>query len=48
MKLNLLETAEMRFLRAVAGCIMTNHKRNEDVKEELGIAEQINIIKGSG
>jgi hypothetical protein len=32
-----LHTAEMLFLRAVAGYRMREHKRNEDIREEVGI-----------
>jgi hypothetical protein len=31
-----MQTAEMRFLRAVTGYRMTDHKRNEDIREEIG------------
>jgi hypothetical protein len=32
-----METAEMRFLRAAAGCSMADQKRNEVMREEMGV-----------
>jgi hypothetical protein len=34
-----LEAAEMRFLRSVAGSRLIDHRRNEDVREELQIID---------
>jgi hypothetical protein len=34
-----LQTAEMHFLRAVAGYRMREHKRNEDIRGELGTTD---------
>jgi hypothetical protein len=34
-----MDTGESRFLIAVVGYRMTDHKRNEDIPEELGITE---------
>jgi hypothetical protein len=46
-----MKSAEIRFLRAVAGYRMTDHKCNENIREELGIT-YINIvistIRGNG
>jgi len=39
-----VQTAEMRFVRAVAGYRMTDHKRNEDIRE-LGITDVNTIMK---
>jgi hypothetical protein len=34
-----MESAQLRFLRAVAGYRMMDHKRDEDMKEELKITD---------
>jgi hypothetical protein len=34
-----LEAAEMRFLRSVAGYRLIDHRRNEDIREELQIKD---------
>jgi hypothetical protein len=39
-----LETAEMVFLRSVAGYRMLDHKRNEDIKKELGMMDASAIL----
>jgi hypothetical protein len=36
-QLRRMETAEMRFVRAVGGYGMAGHERNEVIREELGI-----------
>jgi hypothetical protein len=40
-----METAEMRILGAVSVYKMTDHKRNEDIREELRMAVITTIIK---
>jgi hypothetical protein len=42
-----METSQMLLLRAVAGYRMTDHKRDEDVKEELKITDvsSVGVIK---
>jgi hypothetical protein len=40
-----LEAAEMRFLRSVAGYRLIDHRRNEDVREELQIVDINSRIK---
>jgi hypothetical protein len=39
-----METAEMSFLREAARYKMTSHKRNEDIREELGVTEISEMI----
>jgi hypothetical protein len=34
---------ELRFLRVVAGCRMTDRKRNEDTREEMGTKDSKTI-----
>jgi hypothetical protein len=41
------ETAQTRFVRAVARYRMANHKRNEIVGEELGISDNSTVLKES-
>jgi hypothetical protein len=41
------ETVEMRFVRAVVGCRMTDHKRNENTREELGITGINTVTKST-
>jgi hypothetical protein len=36
---SILEAAEMRFLRSVAGYRLIDHRRNEDTREELQIID---------
>jgi len=36
-ELSSMETAEMRFVRVVRTNTTTNHKRNEDIREEMGV-----------
>jgi hypothetical protein len=40
-----LDTVETLFVREVARCIMTHHKRNEDIIEELGVTDICTVIK---
>lgn len=40
-----IETAEMKFLRFVAGYTLRDHKRSEDIRQELGISDLNTIIK---
>jgi hypothetical protein len=40
-----LEAAEMRFLRSVAGYRLIDHRRNEDIREELQIIDINSRIK---
>jgi hypothetical protein len=42
-----METAQIRFLREVAGYRMTDDKRKEGIREEQGIADINTIIKNS-
>jgi len=37
----------MRFVRAVVGCRMTDHKRNENTREELGITGINTVTKST-
>jgi hypothetical protein len=39
-----METAEVRFIKAVAGYGMTDHRRNEDM-DKLGISDINTVIK---
>jgi hypothetical protein len=41
-----MKTAEMPLLRAISGYRMAGHKRNDDIREKLEIAD-INTIKES-
>jgi hypothetical protein len=41
-----LETAEMHFLRSVAGYQLIDHRRDEDIREELQIIDINSRIKG--
>jgi hypothetical protein len=41
----MLEVAEMRFLRSVAGYRLIDHRRNEDIREELQIIDINSRIK---
>jgi hypothetical protein len=34
-----MEAAEMRFLRSVAGYRLIDHRRNEDIREELQLID---------
>jgi hypothetical protein len=34
---NIIQTAEIKYLRTVKGCTGTDHLRNEDIRNELGI-----------
>jgi hypothetical protein len=34
-----METAEMRFVITVTGCRSKDHKRDEDITEELGLTD---------
>jgi hypothetical protein len=40
-----LEAAEMRFLRSVAGYRLTDHRRDEDIREEIQIKDINSRIK---
>jgi hypothetical protein len=40
-----METVETGLVRGVAGCRMTDHKRNEDISGELGVTDICTIIK---
>jgi hypothetical protein len=39
-----METAQIRFLRAVAKCRTMARTRNEDIKEEMGITQPTDTI----
>jgi hypothetical protein len=39
------ETAQTHFLRAVAGYGMANVRRNEDIRQELGITDIVTATK---
>jgi hypothetical protein len=41
-----LEAAEMRSLRSVAGYRLIDHRRNEDIREELKIIDTNSSNKG--
>jgi hypothetical protein len=34
---NIIQAAEMKYLRTVKGCIKTDQLRNEDIRNDLGI-----------
>jgi hypothetical protein len=40
-----LEAVEMRFLRSLAGYRLIDHRRNEDIREELQIIEKTKELK---
>jgi hypothetical protein len=40
-----LEAAEMRFLRSMAGYRLIDHRRNEDIREELQIIDKNSRIE---
>jgi hypothetical protein len=40
-----LEAAEMRFLRSMVGYLLIDHRRNEDIREELQIIDINSRIK---
>ncbi|XP_075232478.1 uncharacterized protein LOC142330896 [Lycorma delicatula] len=42
----LIQTAEMRFLRSVAGYCLNNRKRNSEIRNELNIFELNGKIRG--
>jgi hypothetical protein len=40
-----METAKMRFVREIVGYRMTDDKRDEDIREELGITGISMVIR---